>query len=84
MLGEPIYFTASVLDYFNNITEPVVIFTTDCETCGDDYVLSTYLVTLQDQSLSELKIFPTEPTDVVSSTNISINFLLSCLLSTKV
>ena len=44
MLGEPIYFTASVLDYFNNITEPV-IFTTDCETCSDDYVLSTYLVT---------------------------------------
>ena len=74
MLGEPIYFTASVLDYFNHITEPV-IFSIECETCGDEYVLSTHLVTLQDQSLSELKIFPTKPTDVVSSTNISMNFL---------
>ena len=74
MLGEPIQFTASVLDYFNNITEPV-IFSIDCETCGDDYVLSTYLITLHNQSLNELKVFPTEPNDVTEIAIISLKFL---------
>ena len=74
MLGEPIQFTASVLDYFNNITEPV-IFSIDCETCGDDYVLSTYLITLRNQSLNELKVFPTEPNDVTEIATISLKFL---------
>ena len=74
MLGQLIWFTASVLDYFGHVTEPV-IFSIECITCGNDYVLSTHLVTLHDHSLSELAIFTTEPTDVVSSTNISMKFL---------
>ena len=36
MLGESIQFNASVFDYFDNITEPV-IFSIYCKTCGDDY-----------------------------------------------
>ena len=74
MLGEPIQFNASVFDYFNNITEPV-IFSIDCKSCGDDYVLSTYQITIQYQSLYELKVFPTVPDDVVNNTNISITML---------
>ena len=34
ILGEPIQFTASVLDYFNNITEPVV-FSINCKNCDN-------------------------------------------------
>jgi len=74
MLGEPIQFTASVLDYFNNVTEPV-IFTIDCKTCGNDYMLSTYLITVHDRSLNELRVLPTVPSDVVNSTNISLTLL---------
>ena len=74
MLGEPIQLNSSVFDYFNNITEPV-IFTIDCKSCRDDYVLSTYQITIQYQSLYELKVFPTVPDDVVNNTNISITML---------
>ena len=74
MLGEPIQFNASVFDYFNNITEPV-IFIISCITCGNDYVLSTYQITIQYQSLYELKVFPTIPDDVINNTNISITML---------
>ena len=71
MLGEPIQFTASVLDYFNNITEPVV-FSINCKNCDNDYVLSAYQITVHDQSIYELKIFPKVYHDVVSNTNVSI------------
>ena len=74
MLGEPIQFTASVLDYFNNITEPV-IFTIKCKTCSDDYVLSTYQITVHNHTLNEIKVFPTVPSDVGSNINISITML---------
>ena len=77
MLGEPIQFNASVFDYFSNITESV-IFIINCVTCDDDYVLSTYQITVHDQSLNELKIFPTVDSDVVGSKNILI-MLLSVL-----
>ena len=74
MLGEPIQFTASVLDYFNHITEPV-IFSIDCKTCGYDYGLSTHLITVHNQSSNEIKVFPTEPSDVVGNTNVTIKLL---------
>ena len=74
MLGEPIKFTASVFDYFNNITEPV-IFVINCKTCANDYVLSTYEITVHDQSLNELKVFPTVPRDVINNKNILITLL---------
>ena len=74
MLGEPIQIIASVFDYFNNIAEPVT-FSIDCEACGDEYILSTYLISVHNQSMYELKIFPTAAKDVISNTNISITFL---------
>ena len=74
MLGEPIQIVVSVFDYFNNISEPVT-FSIDCKTCGDEYVLSTYLISVHNQSIYELKIFPTIAKDVVNNTNISITFL---------
>ena len=74
MLGEPIQINASVFDYFNNITEPVT-FSNDCEACGDEYILSTYLISVHNQSIYELKIFPTAVEDVINDTNISIIFL---------
>ena len=74
MLGEPIQFTASVLDYFNNITEPVLFFV-KCITCDDDYILSTYQIIVHNQTLNELKVFSTVPSDVVSNTNILITML---------
>ena len=74
MLGEPVRFTASVFDYFNNITEPV-IFSIDCKSCGDDYVLSTYQITIHDKLLHEFKVYPTAYNDVTSSTNISLTML---------
>ena len=74
MLGEPIQVSASVLDYFDNITEPV-IFIVSCITCGNDFVLSTYQITVHDQSLNELKVFPTLSNDVINNTNISITML---------
>ena len=74
MLGELIQVNASVFDYFDNITEPV-IFIVSCITCSDDYVLSTYQITVQYQSLYELKMFPTVPSDVTSNTNISLTML---------
>ena len=74
MLGEPIQIVASVLDYFNNVTKPV-IYLIKCKTCGDEYILSTYLITVHNQSTYELKIFCTVGNDVVKSTNVSITFL---------
>ena len=74
MLGEPIQFIASVFDYFNNITEPV-IFSIDCSSCGDDYVLSTYQITVHNELLHEFKVYPTASNDVTSSINISLTML---------
>ena len=79
MLGEPIQFIASVFDYFSNVSEPV-IFSINCITCVDSYVLSTYQLSIHDHSIYELKIFPVVSTDVSHSINISIN-LLSALPS---
>ena len=74
MLGESIKFTASVFDYFNNITEPV-IFIINCKTCGNDYALSTYEITVHEQSLNELKVLPAVPSDVIRNKNISITLI---------
>ena len=74
MLGEPIQVTASVFDYFNNITEPVT-FSIDCETCGDDYRLSMYQISVHNQSIYELKIFSQVSTETANNTNISITLL---------
>ena len=76
MLGEPIQFSASVFDYFNNITEPV-LFIISCSTCGDDFVLSTYQVTIHDKSVLKLKILPLKFSDVDHNINISITMLSS-------
>ena len=57
MLGEPIQIIASVFDYFNNITEPVA-FSITCKTCDDKYILSTYQISVHNQSMYELKIVP--------------------------
>ena len=79
MLGEPIQFTASVFDYFGNITEPVA-FSITCRTCND-YALSTYQITIHDHSILELKIFPITRSnhDVEINTNISLIFLSALL-----
>ena len=74
MLGEPIQFSASVFDYFNNITEPV-LFIISCLTCGDDHVLSTYQVTVHDRSVLKLKILPVKHSDVNYNINISMTML---------
>ena len=79
MLGEPVQVIASVFDYFNNITESVT-FSINCNTCGDDYVLSTYQISVRNQSIYELKIFPKVAKDIINNTNISIT-LLSALPS---
>ena len=72
MLGEPIQFTASMLDYFGNITEQA-IFSFYCDACGDDYVLSTYdQIIVRDHTLHEFKVFPRVPHDIDSSINLSI------------
>ena len=74
MLGEPIQFNASVFDYFDNITEPV-IFIISCITCGDDYVLSTYQIIVHDQNFNELKVFPILSNDVINNANIFITMV---------
>ena len=74
MLGEPIQIIASVLDYFNNITEPVT-FLVNCKTCCGEYILSTHLISVHNQSIYEINILPTIAKDVVNNTKISINFL---------
>ena len=75
MLGESIQINASVFDYFNNITEPVT-FSIDCITCGDDYRLSMYQISVHNQSIYiyEMKVFLAAANDVVKNTNISITF----------
>ena len=75
MLGEPIQFTASVLDYFSYVTEPVV-FSVNCETCGDDYVLSTYeQIVIHDHTINEFEVFPRAQNDVTNKMNITITLL---------
>ena len=74
MLGESIQFTASVLDYFNNVTEPVM-FTINRKGCSDDYILSTYQVNVHDKSLTEVKVSSITRSDVTNNTNISLTFL---------
>ena len=74
MLGEVIHINATVFDYFNNVTEPVT-FSLSCKTCGDDYGLSTYQITVHDYSIRELKIFPLLPSDIVNNTNMSLTLL---------
>ena len=74
MLGEPIQFTASVFDYFSNIAEPV-IFIIRCLTCGNDYVLSTYQVTVHDESVLKFKVLPVKSSDVHHNINISMTML---------
>ena len=74
MLGEPIQFNSSVFDYFDSITESV-IFTIDCKSCGDDYVLSTYQIAVHNHTLNELKVFPITYKDVTSNVNISVTLI---------
>ena len=74
MLGEPIRIIASVFDYFNNITQPVT-FSINCKSCGNDYRLSTYQISVHDQSIYDLKILPAAAIDILNDTNISITFL---------
>ena len=74
MLGESIQFTTSILDYFNNVTEPV-IFTINCNGCDDDYILSTYQITVHDKSLIELKVLSIIQKDVTNNVGISLTFL---------
>ena len=74
MLGETIQFTASVIDYFNEVTEPV-IFSIDCKGCGNNYALSTYQITVHNESLSELIVSSIRQSDVTDNINISLTFL---------
>ena len=74
MLGEPIQIIASVFDYFNNITEPVT-FSIDCKSCGNDYRLSKYQISVHNQSIHKLKIVSKLSKDIVNKTNISITLL---------
>ena len=74
MLGEPIQIIASVFDYFSNITESVTFYI-NCKTCDDKYTLSTYQISIHNQSMYELKIVPTVAKDVVNNINFSIVFL---------
>ena len=78
MLGEPVQFTASMFDYFNSIAEPVT-FSVNCKTCGNDYLPSTYQITVHDQSIHEFKISPRVPSDIIKNTNISLTFLSALL-----
>ena len=74
MLGETIQFTASVIDYFNEVTEPV-IFSIDCKGCGDSYALSTYQITVHNETLSELIVSSIRQSDVIDIISISLTFL---------
>ena len=79
MLGEPIQINASVLDYFNDITEPV-IFSIDCKTCGDNYTLSTHQITAYNQSLNEFKVTSKTSSGVFNDINVSIYIILQSVL----
>ena len=79
MLGEPIQINASVFDYFNKITEPV-IFSIDCKTCGDDYALSTHQITAYNYSLNEFKVTSKTSSGVLNKINISIYIALQSVL----
>ena len=74
MLGEPVQITGSVLGHFNSVTE-IVIFDINCEGCDDNYVLSTYQIAIHNESLIELRVFPTSQNDVADNLNISLKFL---------
>ena len=55
MLGEPVTFTATMLDYFNRIVDPT-IFLMSCDNCGSDYVLSKSQIVVSSNSLQEFQI----------------------------
>ena len=74
MLGEPIQIVASVFDYFNMTAEPVT-FSINCITCDNDYELSMYQISVHNQSIYDLKVFPVVSNDVVKNLNISVTFL---------
>ena len=71
MLGESIYFTGTVFDYFNTKSEPV-IFTLNCNECNDKYVLSKDQFSIGSNSLQEFKVYPARAHDVVNRAQISI------------
>ena len=74
MLGEPIQIVASVFGYFNKTAEPVT-FSINCKSCGNDYRLSMYQISVHNQSIYDLKVFPAVSNDIVKNTNISVTFL---------
>ena len=78
MLGESIYFTATVFDYFDTAAEPV-IFVLICNNCKGDYALSKDQISVANNSLQEFKVYPTNTHDVVNATYISI--MLQSVLS---
>ena len=66
MLGKPVTFTATVLDYFNRSAEPT-IFRMSCDNCGSDYVLSKKQVSVSNNSQQEFQISSNLLQDVNSS-----------------
>ena len=74
MLGESIYFTGTVFDYFDARSEPF-IFTLNCDDCNDNYVLSREQISVANNSLQEFKVYPTSTHDVINKTQISITLL---------
>ena len=52
------------------VTEPL-LFIINCNGCDDDFILSTYQITVHDKSLIELKVLPITQKDVTNNVGIS-------------
>ena len=72
MLGQSIYFNATVCDYYNNVSEPVQ-FLMECVNCNGEYRLSDSKILLH-SGLSEFAVLATDANrDISTNKNITIN-----------
>ena len=72
MLGQSIYFNATVCDYYNNVSESVQ-FLMECVNCNGEYKLSNSKILLHN-GLSEFAVLATDANrDISTNRNITIN-----------
>ena len=80
MLGQSIYFNATVCDYYNNVSEPVQFLMT-CTDCNGNYILSNNKI-LVHNGLSKFKVFTVNASSDIS-TNINITINLTSISSDR-
>ena len=72
MLGQSVYFNATVCDYYNNISESVQ-FLMKCNDCNNNYRLSDSKI-LAHNEVSEFEVFAANAnTDITTNRNVTIN-----------